>query len=286
MKSERSPQNADQVQKDELLRVAANLLVAEDSDPISRRGSKYRGTKVGRGLLVAAVSGFIVLLTLGTVGILALRGDVPEPPNQAAGATASTLGDEGSSPFGPASAVEGDPQVSEEPVTTLFAGFPGRTSTIDGDWQEIVDTEMGFSIQLPADWTVSDQPVSSPPNGIQELLLAGTPTLGTVDETCTEAPAQALENMGANDVVLWLYEVSKPQFLERSIGDPVLAPSISSGRLSDCAVASSSAPEWDFMRWSDQGRSFIVVVAYGRDALSWRPTATDAMASFVPEPTG
>lgn len=156
---------------DETLRRAAQQLsasLAEEPIPNAPRPTR-------RSWVVAVVGALVTLTTVGGIAVL-MRGD--------------------SSPQGGIDSVSST-TVSSSTTTTL--------PTTAGDIQFVSD-EHGFEITYPADWYRSDEilapALTSPPQGIEEVLSLGTYPLRPGGAKCPHVPLNALLDLGSDDVLI------------------------------------------------------------------------------------
>ncbi len=257
---------------DETLRRAAQQLgasIAEGPIPDAPRPTR-------RTWLVVAVAAAVTLGTVGGIAVL-MRGG-------------------------------GSPQAGIDTSSSTTVS-PSTTTTIPTTARDIrfVSEEHGFEITYPADWYRSDEilapALTSPPQGIEEVLSLGTYPLRPGGAECPHVPLNALLDLGSDDVLIsiilgnqgtgdpWPAAFGTSSFLPApGAGDAPIDAQTCSGRVD---------LDFHFGVFALDGRQVQVFVASGDgvddvtqtqawrilDSFAWTNTTTTTTTTTTTQPT-
>ena len=151
---------------------------------------------------------------------------------------------------------------------------------------EYVDPQHRFRIALPADWNRAKDVLTPRLASPYEIFAAGTYRLRSGGEACLHFPVNAMEDLGTQDVLVWIAEAEpfggsypRPEPFPGEPPDPELE-----------ARYCLQDPDKPYTQWwipfSDGNRSFYVLVAMGNEVTDERRAETWRMLdSFDPEPS-
>jgi len=147
------------------------------------------------------------------------------------------------------------------------------------------DPHRKFTIEYPDDWTHAEDTLTPHLSSPAEIFAAGTYRLRAGGESCWHFPVNAMEDLGPTDALVWIAEA-------RPFGGHYPRPESFPGEPPDQEMDARYClqnPDKAYTQWwiafSQDGRSFYVLVAMGNDATDERRAETwRILDSFAPEP--
>jgi hypothetical protein len=96
----------------------------------------------------------------------------------------------------------------------------GRWSETDGKMTTLHDEDDGFTVTYPSGWSVSDRPINDWVCSPYEILALGTYPLRPGGHAVMDAqlPSNAVEDLGPNDILIWLNDSGSACGGERRAG--------------------------------------------------------------------
>jgi hypothetical protein len=193
--------------------------------------------------------------------------------------------------FGPAASQE-DRAVAAAIASSVRLADLERWTETDGVETTLHDEDDLFTITYPADWFVSDVPINDRVCSPFEILALATYPLRPGGEAVIDAqlPSKAVEDMGPNDILIWVNDSGNSCGGERTSGDGSgfperpehLAPSEPCENWTQlCAEPNGDRLDLDGVRawwlgFADAGRGFYAFVGMGVQAY-----ADDARAQLA-----
>jgi len=184
--------------------------------------------------------------------------------------------------LGPAASSE-ERAAMAEVADSVRLGDVDRWTETDGVFTTLHDEDDLFIVTFPAEWVVSEVPINDRVCSPFEILALATYPLRPGGEAVMDAqlPSHAVEDLGPDDILIWLNENGSACGDTRTSGGPSGFP-----RRPDRLEPSSICGDFDrlcpepggrehvpgirswWMAFRDGGRSFYVFVGMGEDAFA------------------
>lgn len=164
-----------------------------------------------------------------------------------------------------------------EPVPPASPVETAPTPSPPPGWVSYQDPPHEFSVQYPAEWHRSEEPLTPDLVDPQEILALGTFDLRPGGPNCAHLPVQALTDLGPGDALVWLAERERGDVSSYATRPAAFGPT--SGTDADESPDCLEEPKRFFHRWiafQDEGRGFYILVAMGPDVSD--ETRQDAWA--------